>query len=159
MGKNENTDETEIQQKTTGDVIIREVIVDRTQSPQEMLPTCGRKQRTDRNAVGTMPQGIGKVVEIHFFRENRKISDNDLEKAYEMRALDPVDPASLITFNKADPNFSKDYPNVTHWKEKGTWYYISFSHWVDRESYVYVFPKEVEYDDDQWFAGMPKQES
>ena len=144
-------------------VIIRRVRVNRTRSPQEILNATGRKQYTDPTVVDSMPKGEGEEVEVHFFKsdasaydKNGWISDDNLEKQFELRGLKPADPYSVAAVNEADPAFADERPNGTHWQNAdGKWCYSAFFHWddergVDVDYYDYGWPGGW------WFAGLRK---
>lgn len=151
--------------------IIRRVRVNRNRSPQEALNATRRKQYTDREVVNRMPNGEGDEVEIVFFKPDLPvpsyISDDDLEKEYELRDLTPADPYSLIALNEADPVFADEKPHATHWKNAdGNWCFASFnrdargidirrfdSDWDDERN-VDVHRRGDVWDDRWWFAGV-----
>src|SRR3989344_9243292 len=92
---------------TGGDLIIVRVKVNRNGQPQEVLDATGRKQYTDRKVVDAMPKGEGGEVELVLFKpdssyENSSISNDDIEKEFELRALKPADPYSVAALNEAD---------------------------------------------------------
>lgn len=136
--------------------IIRHAIVNRTRTPQGALDATGRKQYTDTDVVAEMPQGDGDETDVVFFKLGRYISDDDLEKEYEMRGLMPADPYALSAVNEADPAFADEHPNCTHWKDKdGKWCYAAFDRWVDDRN-VHVDRLGHGWDDRWWFAGRRK---
>lgn len=143
------------------DMIIRKVTVNRTRPPQETLNATGRKQYIDHIVVDAMPRGEGEEVEVVFFKldlskRNGFISDNDLEKEYELRGLKPADAYSLAAFNEADPAFADTHPNATHWKDaSGSWCYAAFDRWND-ERIVDVYRDGGDWSDRWWFAGLRK---
>lgn len=113
------------------DMFVRHVKPDRNRTPQRALDATGRGQYTDKKVVAGMPKGEGEA-EVHFFKLDRWISDDDLEKEYDARGLKPADPYSLAAVNEADPAFADERPNCTHWKDKdGKWCYAAFNHWFD----------------------------
>ena len=139
------------------DLIVRKVTVDRTRTPKKVLDATGRTQYTTDSVVKAMPKGEGDEVEVVFFKLGRNISDNDLDKEYELRGLIPADPYSLAAVNEADPAFADEHPNGTHWKESGNnWCFAAFNRWSDfRRVYVNRF-------DGVWighwfFAGLRKK--
>ncbi|HXF43908.1 MAG TPA: hypothetical protein VNK70_00285 [Candidatus Paceibacterota bacterium] len=141
--------------EAVSNLIIRRVKVDRSRTPQEALDATGRKQYTNRSVVAAMPRGEGEEVEVIFFNLGRYVSDNDLEKEYELRGLMPADPYSLAAVNGADPAFADERPNGTHWKDAdGRWCYAAFDrHWDDGRR-VRVNRDGRDWSDDWWFAGL-----
>lgn len=144
-------------------MIIRRVKVDRTRTPQAVLDATGRKQYITSSVVEGMPKGEGEEVEVVFFQpeksaynENGWISDDNLEKQYELWGLTSVDPYSLSEVNKEDPAFADKHPNATHWKdENGNWCYTAFSLWHDGRG-VGVFRDDYRWSVYWWFAGLRK---
>ena len=137
-------------------LITRIVKVDRKRSPQEVLKATGRKQYVTDSVVAEMPKGEGEETEVIFFNIGRVVSDNDLEKEYELRGLIPADPYSLAAVNEADPAFADEHPNGTHWKDAGgNWCFASFGLWVD-DRRVLVYRIGHDWRVDWWFAGVRK---
>lgn len=136
-------------------MIIRTVIVNRDQTPEQALIATGRKQYTDNNVVAAMPKGTGKEVKVVFFKVGCYIGDDDLEKEYESRGLKPVDPFSLASVNEVDPAFADEHPNATHWKDSGgKWCYAAFRRWNGGERDVDVRRHGFGWGDGWWFAGL-----
>jgi len=139
----------------------RLVKVNRTRTPQEALDATGRAQYMDRKVVDAMPKGEGNEVEVVFFKpdlseRNGFISDDDLEKEFELRGLKPADPVSVAAANEADPDFADEKPHSTHWKDaKGNWCFAAFRRWSDGRG-VYVNRNDLDWGDDWWFAGVRK---
>lgn len=142
--------------EAVSNMITRRVTVDRTPSLQAMLNDLGRTQYVDGDVVKTMPRGEGDEAEVVFFKLNRWISDDDLEKEYELRGCKPTDPYSLAAVNKADPAFADEHPNATHWKDaNGKWCYAAFNRWYDERG-VSVDRHRSKWNDYWWFAGVSK---
>ncbi|MDP3962308.1 MAG: hypothetical protein Q8Q03_00350, partial [bacterium] len=128
-------------------------------NPQQVLDATGRKQYLNRDVVATMPKGEGDEVEVVFFKpdlSNRDgfISDDDLEKEFELRDLKPADPVSVAVVNEADPALADEKPHGTHWKDaEGRWCYIVF-HCEFGERVVVVYRLDGVWDDHWWLAGV-----
>lgn len=148
--------------KAVLNLIIRVVKVNRGRSQQEAIKATGRTQYTDRNVVDAMPKGEGDEVEVVFFKpdfsnRNGFISDDDLEKEFELLGLKPADPISVAAMNEADPAFADEKPHGTHWKDaKGNWDCAMFSCW-DGKRRVFVDRCSSGWDDRWWFAGIRKK--
>lgn len=139
-----------------GHLFSRTVTVDRSCSPQARLDATGRTQYTDRKVVDGMPRGQGSEAEVFFFKLGRYVSDVQLEKEYDLRGLEPVDPYSLAAVNKADPVFADEHPNGTHWKNaEGKWCFAAFDRWFDERD-VRVGRRVDDWDGYWWFAGVRK---
>ena len=140
------------------DTIIRRVKVDRTKTPQEMLDATGRRQYTDKGVVANMP-GRGESleeVEVVFFKLGQWVSDEDLEKEYELRGLKPCDPYALAAVNEVDPVFADGHPNGTHLKDENDhWCFVTFGRWYDERS-VYVDRRSIGWSGSGWFSGSRK---
>jgi len=142
-------------------LIVRKAKVNRSLSQQEALEATGRAQYTDRKVVDAMPKGEGDEVEVAFFKpdlseRNGYISDDDLEKEFELRGLKPADPVSVAAVNEADPTFADEKPHGTHWKDaKGNWCCATFDRW-DGKREVNVLRNGLDWSDSWWFAGVRK---
>jgi hypothetical protein len=142
-------------------LIVRTAKVNRSRSQQEAIEATGRTQYTDREVVDAMPKGEGDEVEVVFFKpdlseRNGFISDDDLEKEFELRGLKPADPVSVAAVNEADPAFADEKPHGTHWRDaEGKWCYATFNRWHDLRR-VYVNRSDSGWDDRWWFAGVRK---
>jgi hypothetical protein len=147
--------------EAVSNLIVRRAKVNRNKTPQEVLGATGRKQYTDRKVVDSMPKGEGDEVEVVFFKPdlskgNGFISDDDLEKEFELRGLKPADPYSVAAVNEADPAFADEKPHGTHWMNAdGNWCFATFSYWRG-ERRVDVYRDAHDWHDDWWFAGVRK---
>jgi hypothetical protein len=118
--------------------IIRLVKVDRTMTPQEVLDATGRKRGDQWVGLGldSAPHGEGETVEVVFFQVGRRITEDELQKEYELRGLIPADFYSLAAANGADLVFADTHRNVTHWKDaSGKWCYEIFGRWDSMPGY------------------------
>lgn len=137
-------------------MIVRHATVNRSRSRQEAISATDRAEYLNDEVVATMLQGTGDSADVHFFKLDRYISDNDLEKEYALRGLKPADPYALAAVNEADQAFADEHPNCTHWKDvDGNWCYAAFGRWGDGR-FVRVFRDDFEWSDDWWFAGVGK---
>ncbi len=137
-------------------LIVCRLKVNRRRSPQEVLDATGRKQYTDWNVVNTMPHGEGEEVEVFFFKLNRDISDDDLEREYERLGLKP-DPYAQVAVNAADPTFADEKRNGIHWKDSnGRWCYAMFDRWGDERCVVVNHTAFRWHGNYWWFAGVRK---
>lgn len=139
-------------------MIVRTVKVDRSLSPKQVLDATGRVQYTDDSVVAEMPRGECDEVQVRFFKIGRPISNDELEKEYELRGLVPADGYSVAKVNQDDPTFADTNPNGTHWKNsKGKWCYAYFDRWFGDKRYVDVYLSDHDWYGDWWFAGFRKQ--
>ena len=137
-------------------IIVRRVPVNILRTPQQALDATGHKQYTNNDVVAAMPKGAGGEVEVHFFKLDRYISENDLEDEYASHGLKPADPYSLAAVNEADPAFADEHPNGTHWKDaKGKWCFAAFDRWDDGRE-LSVDRYDNDWLDYWWFAGVRK---
>ncbi len=138
------------------DIIVRQVKVDRSRSPQAVLEATGRKQYVTDEVVAAMPRGEGDEVDVYFFKLDRYVSDDELEKEYELRGLKPADPYSQAAVNEVDSVFADEHPNGTHWKgAKGKWCFASFRRWRGGRD-VDVSRFDDGWSDYWFFAGVRK---
>ena len=147
--------------EAVSNLIVRKAKVNRSRSPQEALEATKRAQYTDRKVVDAMPKGEGDEAEVVFFKpdlsqRNGFISDDDLEKEFELRGLKPADPISVAAVNEADPAFADEKPHGTHWKDaRGNWCCVEFGCWLDGRE-VFVGRHCVDWSGIWWFAGVHK---
>ncbi len=140
--------------------IVRKVTVNRSRTRQEALDATGRKQYTDRKVVDSMPNAKADKVEVAFFKldlskRNGYISDDDLEKEFNLRGFKPADPISVAAVNETDSAFADEHPNATHWKDvNGKWCYVAFSHLGGGGRCVDIARSDDGWDDRWWFAGL-----
>ena len=142
-------------------MVIRKVPVNRSRSPQEALIATNRALYTDREVVNAMPKGEGDEAELVFFKPNLSkrngyISDDGLEKEFELRGLKSADPIAVAAVNEADSAFADSHPNATHWKDaSGKWCYLVGDRWNDERG-VGVGRNDSGWRDRWWFAGVRK---
>lgn len=147
--------------EAVSNLIVRTAKVNRSRSQQEAIEATGRTQYTDREVVDSMPKGEGDEVEVVFFKldlsnRNGFISDDDLEKEFDLCGLKPADPISVAAVNEADSAFADEKPHGTHWKDaKGNWCYAAFRRWDD-ELEVRVYRSDGVWRGSWWFAGVRK---
>ena len=143
--------------EAVSNLITRRVKVDRTRTPQEAIVATSRAQYLDKKVVATMPRGEGSEAEVFFFNLGRYVSDDDLEKGYELRGLKPADLYSVAAVNEVDPTFADEYPNGTHWKDdKGKWCFAAFSRWRGERRVGVDRRDGRDWFDYWWFAGLRK---
>ena len=148
--------------EAVSNLIVRKDKVNRGRSQQEAIEATGRAQYTDRKVVDAMPKGEGDEVEVVFFKpdlsqRNGFISDDDLEKEFELRGLKPADPISVAAVNEADPAFADEKPHGTHWKDaKGNWCYAAFSRWSGKRGVSVDRHGAFDWSGSWWFAGVRK---
>lgn len=94
-----------------------------------------------------MPKGKGhKKVEVVLFKLDHPISDDSLEKEYELRGLVPADPQLLAAVNKVDTAINTG----THWKnDNGYWCFVEFD-----QHYMFSGHHDWNWDSRFWFAGI-----
>lgn len=148
--------------EAVSNLIVRVVSVNRSRAARAALEATGRRLYVTESVVAAMPKGEAESVEVCFFKpdpseydRNGLISDDDLEKAFALRGLKPVDPYRLAAINEADPAFADVRPNATHWQDAdGNWCYAAFFRWYGHERGVFVGRRVDEWDDYWWFAGV-----
>lgn len=142
--------------EAVSEMLSRRVAVNLSRSPQEALDATGCTQYTDAKVVATMPRGEGTEVEVFFFNLGRYASDDEVEREFGLRALEPVDPITLAKINQDDPTFADTHPNGTHWRDaNGNWCVAAFLGW-DGERRVFVDRSGLDWSGYWWFAGVRK---
>ena len=137
-------------------MIVRRVSVNRNLTSQQVLDATKRKQYINSDVVASIPKGEGDEVDVYFFKLDRFVSDDDLEKEYALRGLKSADPYSQSAVNEADPVFADKHPNGTHWKDiNSKWCFATFGQWFDERN-VGVNRLDLDWDDVWCFAGLRK---
>ena len=141
------------------DLVVRTVKVNRNRSPKEVLEATDRFQYVVESVFAEMPKGkeIAVKTQVFFFRLGRTISNDDLEKEYELRGLKPADLYSLAKVHEDDLKFSDKYPNVTNWKDSdGKWCSAKFDRDDDNHLSVSIYRQDHGWAEEWWFAGVRK---
>ncbi|MCX6786761.1 MAG: hypothetical protein NTU85_03035 [Candidatus Kaiserbacteria bacterium] len=138
------------------DIIVRRAKANRRKTPQEALNATYRLQYIDCDVVDAMPRGDGEEeTEVFFFKLGRRISNDDLEKKYELRGFKPVDPFLLAAVNEDSQSFAHKFPNCTIWKDtSGKWCYLAFNRRSEGRSLG--VGRCDGWGDLWWFAGVKK---
>ena len=123
------------------------------------LEATGRKLYINRLVLERMPLVRKGETEVFFFKlklNGGSITDDMLEKEYELRELKPANPYAQAAVNEAQPNFAHEHPNFTHWKDpKKGWCHVTFDQWNSSPDVV-VGRSEEDLYDHLWFAGERK---
>jgi hypothetical protein len=141
-------------------MIYREIEVDISRAPQQVLDATGRRQYIERVAVDAMPRGRSGKIKLGFFEldlndRNGVISDDDLAKEFELRNLE-LHPYALSLYNLADPAFADEHPNGCPYKgADGLWYFVTFRYWRGGRR-VYCFRSSDRWCDYWQFGGACK---
>lgn len=122
-------------------------------SIKSLLDETKCKQYGDMSLAELAPRTLGQ--ELVFFKLDRYVSENELEKEYEERGLIPAGVDSLCVHDSTDLD-TKKYVG-THWKDgKGKWCFAAFRLWFG-ERRVHVDRHDVGvWVDYWWFAGFRK---
>ena len=148
-------------------MIVCRVHVNRNRTPWQALSATGiQRQMTDQSVVEAMPQGSGREVEVFLFRINctsdsdsGSLTNDDLEKEYELRGLKAADPYTLAAVNEFDRSFAQGYNNATHWKIGGFWYcatFMSARHLLREGRCLSIRLDGSGWRGEWWFAGVRK---
>ena len=138
--------------EAVSNMVSRRAKVDRNLKPRDALIATGRNLYVDGGVVKAMPKGEGEDSETIFFKVGRWVSDDNLEKEFELRGLVPQDPYTLAKVNQDDPALADDKPNGTHWKNKdGNWCFAAFYGWSGGRG-VSVDRDGDDWSDRWWFA-------
>ena len=137
-------------------VVWREVEVDRSQDPQQVIDATGRVKFTSSASVESMPSGEGKKKRVGFFKLDCWVSEDQLAKEYKLRGLNP-DPRAQAKVNQDDPAFADSYPNGCHWQDaEGRWHYLAFNRWRGERS-VHCRRSESDWNGHWFFGGVPSK--
>ena len=128
----------------------------RNRSAVQTINDTGRNKYVNDGILVTMPVGNGpEGVELVYFRLGRTVYDDELEREYEARGLEP-DPQAQSTDNEADPSFADEHPNSNYWNRDGkVSSYLAFRRWLGMR-YVHCHRNGDEWGDYWWFAGVRK---
>lgn len=95
------------------------------------------------------------IRELEFFTLGRYVSDNELEKEYESRGLEPADLYSLAIWDEGNKDREVKKYVATHWKDaEGKWCFATFRRWRGERS-VSVYRGGGDWRDRWWLAGVP----
>lgn len=121
----------------------------------DLLKQTKRTLYVTEDVAKDAPQSEGG--EVAFFKLDRYITDNELEKEYESRGLVPCDLLTLSKYDLENPKIMGEKKYVaTHWKDaKGNWCFAAFG-LSDGERFVYVYRHVSDWGDVWWFAGLRK---
>lgn len=106
----------------------------------------------DESLIKFAPETEG---DLEFFNLGKYVSDDELEKEYESRGLEPAHPLQIAEYVKEDPDFKEKYIG-THWKDgDGKWCYAAFGRWDDGRG-VGVNRRGFDWLDYWWYSGVRK---
>lgn len=96
----------------------------------KILKDTGRKLYVNEAVAITCPQTTG---DLEFFNLDKYISDDELEKEYQTRGLEPASILSLCLYDEKHRDELDRMKYVgTHWKDdKGKWCFAAFGRWGD----------------------------
>lgn len=121
---------------------------------QEALDKSGFTQYTNKEVVQSYPPGNATDKPVEFFTLGRYVPEDELEKEYESRGLQPIDPYTLLNIPVHILD-EKKYVG-THWKNAdGKWCFAAFVRWyVERK--VLVSQSDLDWFDGWSFGGVRK---
>ena len=125
----------------SGIIVVKDVLVDRTRTPQQVLDAIGCKQQyVDKNALATMPKGEGDRVDVWF------VSVAEARALFARHRLVP-DPYAQAAVNEAFPTFC---PNGTQWGDR----FLAVGYWGGKRG-VCCDRSNDEWGVDYFFSGVP----
>lgn len=99
------------------------------------------------------------IQELKFFTLNTYVSDDELEREYESRGLEPADIYSLARWEESNKDREDKRYIATHWKDaQSKWCYATFGRWLGRRR-VSVDRDGHGWYDNWWFVGVPVHKS
>ncbi len=107
----------------------------------------------DEDVLSSAPSGVrGELV---LFTVGKYMTDDELEKEYVLRELEPATIELIADFDVKNPTQIDEKKYVgTHWKDaKGNWCYATFGRWDDGRR-VDVDRYDGDWGDRWWFAGV-----
>lgn len=123
----------------------------------ELLDSLNIKQYLDTDITKSIipPEKEVEESDIELFNVGRCVASDELEKEYNSRGLQAIDPYSLASYYKGNPERYKYLG--THWKDgSGKWCHIAFGRWDGDERGVNVNRDGSLWGDCWWFAGVRK---
>ncbi|MBU1163994.1 hypothetical protein KKA15_00335 [Patescibacteria group bacterium] len=135
--------------------------VDYTRDPREVIGATKRAEHLNGDVVATMPrlrEGIHENVEVEvvFFKLDKFVYTDELEREYEKRGLVP-DPYAQAAVNEEDPSLADSKPNGTYWNRDGKVHsYLVFDRWGGVGRCVDCDRSDGDWSGDYWFAGVRK---
>ncbi|MFA4819052.1 MAG: hypothetical protein WC621_04380 [Patescibacteria group bacterium] len=139
-------------------MIVRHVKVNRKQSPVQVIDATGRVKYINDDTLASMPSEGAEEVDMYFFKLDKYVSVDDLDREYERCGLVP-DPYVQLQANTDDPAFADEHPNGGQWRDsQGRACYIAFGRDGDGRN-VGVRRSSLDWHDDWWFGGVRKPQT
>lgn len=122
---------------------------------QQLLDQTKRVRYIDKVVVSSVEPC--EPQELEFFKVGKDISDDELDKEYAQRDLEPAHPYALALYSKEHEDVMEEKVHVgTHWKDaKGNWCFATFNRWYGRRG-VSVSRDDFGWSGHWWFAGRRK---
>lgn len=99
------------------------------------------------------------IRELEFFTLGRYVSNDDLEKEYESRGLEPADLYSLAIWDEENKDREVKKYVATHWKDaEDKWCFAAFDRWLGGRD-VDVNRRVRDWHGNWWLAGVPFRKS
>ena len=133
------------------EMIVRHFKLDRTKTREQMIMALGRVPYVNVEVLATMPIDGPEEGDLLFFPLKRYMPVAEIARAFDEHGLKPHYVAQ-IQVNVDDPSFADEYPNGMQWGDNC---YAAFDS-LDGEHEVRVNADDDDWDDDCWFAGIPK---
>lgn len=104
--------------------VVRNVRVNRIQTPLAMIKALHRRGSIDGGMLETMPKDGEECVDVFFFPIQCFLCRPDIAKEFESRGL-MSDPYAQIQANIDKSNLSQRFPNIVHWSNPGCFCHVS----------------------------------
>lgn len=120
----------------------------------KIIKSIGRRFYGSEEITNEAPQNKGS---LEFFKLDKYVSIDELEKEYQNRGLIPASILSICEYDKThNDEMDKMSYVATQWKDKnGEWCFASFNRWHGERG-VYVDRNGSGWSDSWWFAGLRK---
>lgn len=110
-------------------IFMIKIKIDRTKSLRELIGGFHHYDAVYKeDVIKNAPGGVLTEADLYFFQLGSVASD-DVDKKYDELSMVKPDPYLLAWFNKENPSFSKEHPNILTWQDSsGSWCDIRFRH-------------------------------
>jgi hypothetical protein len=143
-----------LQAALRGDCVVYRVRVNRLRTRREMVYGIKRERYEgiiDQGVIDLIPQGGEEVVDVHFFKRDRKLTATELSFEFRAQGL-KADPYAQAAVDEVDPEFVKGHPNLSIWMSGADGCSFGLGQGEHR---VLLNKNSLRYGPNWWFAGVP----
>jgi len=141
-----------------GGIFMINVKIDRTKSLRELISGFHHYDAVyDEDLIKSAPGGVLTEVDLYFFQFGG-VGCNEVAEKYDELSMVQPDPYLLAWFNKENPSFSKEYPNILTWQDSsGEWCDIRFRHTENGPTVFINHLSSCGYSGGWWYVGVRKK--